>query len=75
MITPDQLKNRMVPQSAIQQPRPFDFNEPSTRAPVPTAEEQAEAEETSLPGEPGEHAEIPHPRNTVVEGDEGDDAA
>ena len=70
MITPDDLKNRMVPQSAVQQPRPFDINEPSTRAPVPDPDDEEEAPQA----DPSEHAEIHHPSNAVVEGDE-DDAA
>jgi hypothetical protein len=80
MIRPDALTDRMVPsgavthRQAVHQPRPFDTNEPSTRAPVPTPEEEAEAEQTTLDGEPGEHAEIPHPEDAVVEGEDDDDA-
>jgi hypothetical protein len=68
MIQPHDLHNRM----AVHQPRPFDRNEPSTLADVPTPEETEAAEETTLEGEPGEHAEIPHPLDAVVEGDEDD---
>lgn len=67
MISPDELKNRMMPQSAIQQPRPFDTNEPCTRAPVPEP-----GDEDTPPTDPTEHAEIPHAPCAVVEGDGGD---
>ncbi len=69
MIRPEDLTNRQ----AVHQPRPFDRNEPSTRAPVPTPEEEEAAEETTLEGEPGEHAEIPHPLDAVVEGEDDSD--
>lgn len=59
MIRPNDVTNRMV--------RPFDLNERSTRAEVPTREEEAAAEETTLNGEPGEHAEKQNPE--PVEGD------
>lgn len=63
MVNPDELNNRM----AVHQPRPFDRNEPSAIAPV---SDESDDEEPISP--PGEHAEIPHPPNTVVEGDEDD---
>lgn len=66
MIRPTDLQNRQ----AVHQPRPFDRNEPSTIAPVSTPEEDEAAEATILEGEPGEHAEIPHPEDAVVEGED-----